>query len=113
MTIARYTIGFVLSLLLTIVAYYYVVARGDNPLLLIVLAMLAIVQMIVQLVFFLHLGEETGPRYKLLSFGFMLIVLGIVVIGSIWIMVNLNQNMMHMSPSEKTNYMTTQNDQAF
>ena len=113
MTLPRYTIGFVLSLLLTIVAYYYVVARGDNPLLLIVLAALAIVQMIVQLVFFLHLGEEAGSRYKLMSFAFMVVVLGIVVIGSLWIMVNMNQNMMHMSPSEKTNYMTTQNDQAF
>lgn len=113
MTIARYTIGFILSLVLTIVAYYYVVARGDNPLLLIVLAILAIVQMIVQLVFFLHLGEEAAPRYKLSSFIFMAVVLGIVVIGSLWIMVNLNQNMMHMSPNEKTNYMTSRNDQAF
>lgn len=113
MTIARYTIGFVLSLVLTLAAYYYVVLHGSEMWLLVVLGTLALTQMIVQLVFFLHLGDEVGPRYKLASFLFMLLVLAIVVIGSLWIMANLNYNMMHMGPNEKTNYMMTQHDKGF
>lgn len=113
MTITRYTIGFVLSLLLSLAAYYYVVLGGSETWLLPVLGILAITQMVVQLLFFLHLGEEVRPRYRLASFGFMLIILIIVVVGSLWVMVNLNQNMMHMAPNEKTNYMMTQYDKGF
>jgi predicted RNA-binding protein associated with RNAse of E/G family len=40
-------------------------------------------------------------------------ILVIVVGGSIWIMNNLNYNMMQMSPTEKTNYMMTQHDKGF
>jgi cytochrome o ubiquinol oxidase operon protein cyoD len=113
MTIAKYSIGFVLSLMLTIVAYDLVVFRSAEPWLLAVLAVLALIQMVTQLVFFLHLGDEVGPRYKLASFVFMTSILAIVVIGSIWIMNNLNYNMMQMSPHEKTDYMMTQHDKGF
>lgn len=113
MTLTRYTIGFVLSLLLTFAAYYYAVLGGSETWFLPVLGILAITQMVVQLVFFLHLGEEVRPRYRLASFGFMLIILIIVVVGSLWVMVHLNQNMMHMSSDEKTNYMMTQYDKGF
>jgi cytochrome o ubiquinol oxidase operon protein cyoD len=113
MTIKRYTIGFVLSLLLTLAAYFDVRLHPTMSILLGVLAVLAIVQMIVQLVFFLHMGDEVRPKYKLASFIFMAGVLFIVVVGSLWIMQNLNYNMTHMSPTEKTNYMFTQHDKGF
>ncbi len=113
MTITRYTIGFILSLLLSLAAYYYVVLGGSETWFLPILGMLAITQMVVQLIFFLHLGEEVRPRYRLASFGFMLIILIVVVVGSLWVMVHLNENMMHMSPDEKTNYMMTQHDKGF
>ena len=113
MTITRYTIGFVLSLLLSLAAYYYVVLGGSETWLLPVLGALALIQMTVQLIFFLHLGEEVRPRYRLASFGFMLLVLTIVVVGSLWVMVHLNNNMMDMTPDEKTNYMMTQHDKGF
>jgi cytochrome o ubiquinol oxidase operon protein cyoD len=79
----------------------------------VILGVLAVAQMIVQLVFFLHLGDEVRPRYKFASFVFMAGILIIVVGGSLWIMNNLNQNMMQMSPTEKTNYMMTQHDKGF
>ena len=113
MTITRYTIGFVLSLLLSLAAYYYVVLGSSETWLLPVLGALALIQMTVQLIFFLHLGEEVRPRYRLASFGFMLLVLTIVVVGSLWVMVHLNNNMMDMTPDEKTNYMMTQHDKGF
>lgn len=113
MTIAKYTIGFVLSLLLTGVAYVLVVQAPDSPWLLLALGILALVQMVVQLVFFLHLGEEASPRYKIISFSFMGGILFIVVAGSLWIMANLDDNMMHMTPKEKQDYMMTQFDKGF
>jgi cytochrome o ubiquinol oxidase operon protein cyoD len=113
MSIWKYTVGFVLSLLLSLAAYFYVVGHGSNAWLLPVLGVLALVQMIVQLLFFLHLGEETGPKYKLFSFLFMFGILIIVVGGSLWIMTNLNYNMMNMTPAEKTNYMSGANNMGF
>jgi cytochrome o ubiquinol oxidase operon protein cyoD len=113
MTYAKYTIGFILSLLLTMAAYFAVRLHPNMHVLLIILGVLAVVQMVVQLIFFLHLGEEVGPKYKLASFVFMIGILVIVVGGSIWIMNNLNYNMMQMSPTEKTNYMMTQHDKGF
>jgi cytochrome o ubiquinol oxidase operon protein cyoD len=57
----------------------------------------------VQVVFFLHIGR--GTHWKATSFFFMLFVVAIVVVGSIWIMNNLNYNMMDMSPNEMKQYM--------
>lgn len=114
MTLKKYTIGFVLSLLLTLAAYMVVVGHYMmGTALLVLLAGLALVQMVVQLMYFLHLDEEVKPRYRLLSFIFMAGVLVILVVGSLWIMANLDYNMMHMTPSQKTNYMLLEHDKGF
>ncbi|MFZ2544980.1 MAG: cytochrome o ubiquinol oxidase subunit IV [Candidatus Saccharimonadales bacterium] len=113
MTENRYTFGYLISLVLTLTAYNLVVYQSVNQWLLVILLVLAVAQMIVQLVFFLHLGEEVKPRYKLVSFVFMSGILLIVVAGSLWIMANLDNNMMHMTPQEKTDYMMTQHDKGF
>lgn len=114
MTIKNYTIGFVLSLALTLAAYFAVVNELASGLtLLLILGGLAIAQMIVQLIYFLHLGEEMRPRYRLASFLFMAGILLIIVVGSIWIMHHLDYNMMNMSPNEKTEYMLNQHDKGF
>lgn len=114
MTLTKYIIGFVLSLGLTLVAYFMVTENVASGLtLLLILGGLALVQMIVQLVYFLHLGEEVAPRYRLLSFVYMAGSLLIIVVGSIWIMQNLDYNMMNMSANEKTEYMLKQHDKGF
>ena len=93
--ILTYSTGFVLSVLLTVSAYL-TVARHlfAGWQLTSALVTLAILQLMVQLVFFLHLGRETKPRWKLLVFWGMLGVLCILVFGSLWIMNNLNYHMM-------------------
>lgn len=113
MTIVKYVIGFVLSLVLTLTAYWVTVNGIDKTTLYLILAVLALVQMVVQLVFFLHLGEEARPRYKLATFLLMSFMLAIIVVGSIWIMDNMNYNMANMSPNEKNNYMLMQHDKGF
>jgi cytochrome o ubiquinol oxidase operon protein cyoD len=113
MTYTKYIIGFVLSLVLTIIAYSFATSGSVNTWMLAILGVLALVQMVVQLIYFLHLGDETGPRYKLVSFVSMVGILAIIVGGSLWIMQNLNYNMMQMSPDEKSNYMLTEHDKGF
>jgi cytochrome o ubiquinol oxidase operon protein cyoD len=113
MTVSRYVTGFVLSLLLTLSTYGIVVSGASGVWLVPTLGVLALVQMIVQLIFFLHLGEEAKPRWRILSFLFMAGALTIIVAGSIWIMANLNYNMMNMTPDEKENYMLKEYDKGF
>lgn len=91
-----YIIGFILSIILTILPYYMVVNHlFEREALLGAIVILAILQLLVQLIFFLHLGDESKPRWNLITFVFAIIVVGVVVFGSIWIMNNLDYNMMH------------------
>ena len=98
-----YTIGFGVSLALTLTSFYLVsnhVFRGWN--MIYTIMALAAAQLIVQLVFFLHLGREGRPRWNQGVFLFMLTVLLILVVGSLWIMKNLNYHM--MTPIETNKY---------
>jgi cytochrome o ubiquinol oxidase operon protein cyoD len=88
-------IGFVLSVLCTAFAYLLVMQQVFTwmPRILLV-AGLGILQTFFQLVFFFHLGHESKPRWNIMMFGFMLLVVVLVIGGSIWIMYNLNYNTM-------------------
>ncbi|MGV9001909.1 MAG: cytochrome o ubiquinol oxidase subunit IV [Candidatus Saccharimonadaceae bacterium] len=99
-----YVVGFALSIFSTLLAYFFVVNHllPKETLIYVVLA-IAVIQLIVQVVFFLHIGH--GSRWKLLTFIFTVLVVGIVVVGSIWIMQNLNYNMMDMTPDQMQQYM--------
>jgi len=94
-SLKSYVWGFVLSLLLTLASYFSVTSKilPYTPLLFVILA-LALVQTTVQLILFLHLGEEKKPYWHLLTFLFMLSILIIIVLGSLWIMAYLNYNTM-------------------
>ena len=95
-----YIIGFILSVALTLLAYYPVWLHVtsyhmmfSHELITWFVVILAFIQLIVQLLFFLHLGQESKPRWKLaVLISFLGIVL-IVVVASIWIMQHLNYNM--------------------
>ncbi len=99
-----YIVGFILSIITTLLAYVFVVNElwPTQALVYIVLA-IAVIQLVVQMVFFLHLGR--GSRWKALTFYFTLLIVAIIVVGTIWIMNNLNYNMMRMSPDEMKDYM--------
>ena len=90
-----YIVGFILSILLTIVPYALVVNHlltGDA--LVISVVILGIIQLLVQLIFFLHLSAHPSQRWNLITFSFTLLIVVILVIGSLWIMYNMNYNMM-------------------
>lgn len=90
-----YLIGFFLSILFTLIAFFMVeknLAVGWT--LWGTLAGLSFIQVTVQLYFFLHLGDEGTNSWNFSMFLFMLLVVFIVVAGTIWIMAHLNSNMM-------------------
>lgn len=104
-TLLSYIGGFVFSIVLTLVVFVLVnnhVATGhqaySHDFLVLAIMGLALVQLVVQLVFFLHLGAESKPRWNLAVFLFMLVILVVIVGGSLWIMQNLDYNM--QSPQE-------------
>jgi cytochrome o ubiquinol oxidase operon protein cyoD len=91
LSVKSYVIGFCMSLILTLSAYLLVSHHSaTTTILLVVIVALALVQFMVQIYFFLHLGKETKPRWKLFVFLFMIGVVLILVFGSIWIINNLN-----------------------
>jgi cytochrome o ubiquinol oxidase operon protein cyoD len=111
-SIITYSVGFLSSIILTLAAYAIVVQDTIKNALspaavAILLAIFASIQLAVQLIFFLHLSEESKPRWKLMSFLFAFIILGIIVIGSLCIMFDLNSRMM-MSTEQMTQYMNRQ-----
>ena len=99
-----YVVGFILSILTTLAAYIVVVKHlwPMETLVYIVLG-IAVVQLVVQSVFFLHIGR--GSHWKSVTYFFAILVVLIVVVGTIWIMNNLDYNMMHMNTDQMHQYM--------
>ena len=88
-------IGFVLSIICILGAYYVVAENILRPwLFLAVVAFLGFLQILFQFIFFFHIGIESKPRWNLLMLLFMALVVFLIIGGSIWIMNNLNSYMM-------------------
>jgi cytochrome o ubiquinol oxidase operon protein cyoD len=106
-SLKSYVTGYVLSLLLILAAFVLAVFRvvpGLGPVILLgIILLLAVVQAVVQLKFFLHLGQ--GSRGNLMLVFFTLGLIIIIVGGSIWIMNHLNYN---MTPTQMMQYMNDQ-----
>ena len=95
--IRGYLIGLALAALLTCVSFY--IARTElvwQPSIPIALSVLALAQMGVHLVFFLHItsGPDNVNNVMALAFGLLIVVL--LVFGSLWIMLHLDHNTMPM-----------------
>ncbi len=88
-------LGFILSLVL-IAAMHRIAIRHhlEGTLFLLTVFGLAAAQAIIQLVFFFQVGLESKPRWSLVTFLFMVLVIFVIIGGSIWIMDNLNYNVM-------------------
>ncbi len=94
-TLKSYLTGLCLSLILTFIAFVLVGEHFlDKAGLYITLTALAIAQLFAQVLCFLRLNNTREGRWNTMPFIFTLIVVGILVGGSLWIMYNLNVNMM-------------------
>lgn len=102
-TTKSYVIGFILSLVFTAIPYYTVVNETiSGSALLATIIGVALLQMIVQIVFFLHLGRGPKPLYNVVFFIATVGIIFVVVVGSIWIMNHLNYN---MAPVDMSKYL--------
>jgi cytochrome o ubiquinol oxidase operon protein cyoD len=109
---ASYATGFIIAVVLTVAAYLMVMGQWfESGVLVFIIMGLAAVQLVVQLVFFLHLGRD-GVRWKAAAFYAMFIILVLIVGGSLWIMYNLDYNMM-MSPEEMNEFMLKESEKGF
>lgn len=89
-----YTLGFVLSIIFTLIPFYIIKVSGlSNTLIIFIVFLSAIIQFFIQLFFFMHLGEEKAPKYNNGSLWFTLLTTLIFVIGTIWIMFSLSYRM--------------------
>lgn len=97
-SITSYVIGFVLSIIFTIIPYHLVVNKVlTGNVLLAAILVIAVWQMIIQLVFFLHLGRGPKPLYNVVFFFATAGVVVITIAASLFIMANLYRT---MSPQE-------------
>lgn len=94
-SLKSYTIGFILSLITTLAAFYFVSENlFDHWTLTLIVSGLALFQAAVQLIFFFHLKSESSSEWNGLVFLFMLLMVLILVIGTLWIMYHLDYRMM-------------------
>ena len=95
--LATYIMGLALATLLTLASFW--IAKSDfvyGPGIPEALATLAVAQMGIHLVFFLHLTTAPDNTNNILALAFGLLIVGLIVFGSVWIMDNLNHNLMPM-----------------
>lgn len=95
-TVKGYLIGFLLSVILTAIPFFLVMTKSiaSSQAMGIVLLIFAAVQIVVHMVYFLHMNSKVEGGWSMLSLIFTIAVVVIMLAGSIWVMFHLNSNMM-------------------
>lgn len=91
-----YAIGFVLSVLLTALPFYVVMAEIEITLAsaIAIIFGLGAIQIMVHIHYFLHVTVSNEQGWQIMSLAFTAVLLVIVLAGSIWVMFHLEENMM-------------------
>ena len=90
-----YMTGFVLAVILTAVPFILVAFKlVSATTTLVVIAVLALIQVLVHLRYFLHLDFKDTPRENLATLAFTAVLIIIMIGGSLWIMFDLHARMM-------------------
>ena len=93
-SLRSYLTGFVLAAVLTAIPFGLVAAGTlSRDTTLIVIAIAALLQVLVHLRYFLDLNLTTTPRENVLAIAFAAVLIFIMVGGSLWIMLDLNERM--------------------
>ncbi|MDG0969334.1 MAG: cytochrome o ubiquinol oxidase subunit IV [Porticoccaceae bacterium] len=94
-SLSEYLLGLSLSVILTAVPFAVVMSGTLGETLSIILILLcAIGQVMVQLVFFLHMNTSSQQMWNSVSGIFVVLLVVILIVGSLWIMQHLNHNML-------------------
>ena len=101
-TVKGYVIGFLLSVVLTAIPFWLVMAKvlptpGSTAL---VILGFAAVQIVVHMVYFLHMNAKSEGGWNMLALIFTIVLVVITLSGSLWVMFHLNHNMMPASAHE-------------
>lgn len=94
-----YTIGFLLSVVLTAIPFWLVMSGVLSATVTAALVtVLAVIQIMVHTIFFLHIDSKSEGGWTLVALVFTAIIVLIVIFGSLWIMLHLHGNMMPLAP---------------
>jgi cytochrome o ubiquinol oxidase subunit IV len=95
-SVRSYLTGFILSVILTAIPFAIVMAGGFESRFLTaaVVVGMAIVQILVHMVYFLHMNTRSDEGWTMMALIFTVVILVIVLSGSLWVMYNMNTNMM-------------------
>ena len=101
-TFKDYVTGFVLSVILTAIPFWLVMADVLKSSLYtsIVVMAFAAVQIVVHMIYFLNMNTKSESGWTIMALSFTLTLVVITLAGSIWIMYHLDQNMMPMMSGE-------------
>ncbi|MBN8757222.1 MULTISPECIES: cytochrome o ubiquinol oxidase subunit IV [Variovorax] len=104
-TFKGYMTGFVLAVILTAIPFWIVMAKvfdKPNTTALVILAF-AVVQIVVHMIYFLHMDAKSEGGWNMLALIFTLVVVVITLAGSLWVMYHMNTNMMPHSMHDMKN----------
>jgi cytochrome o ubiquinol oxidase operon protein cyoD len=90
-----YVTGFVLSVILTAIPFGLVMsgAIADKSVVAGICMVFAIVQIVVHMIYFLHMNRKSEAGWTLMSLIFTIIIVVIALTGSLWVMFHMNENM--------------------
>ena len=98
-----YLLGLGLAVLLTIASFWSHNAREIYASgIAMAILVLAVAQIGIHLVFFLHLTTDPDNENNILALAFGVLIVCLIVFGSLWVMLNLNHNMIPMDQLMKT-----------
>lgn len=91
-----YVTGFVLSVILTAIPFWLVMndVLDNSVLTAIVIMAFAAVQIVVHMIYFLHMSSRAEGGWSMMALIFTIIIVVIALSGSLWVMYHLNTNMM-------------------
>lgn len=98
-TLKGYVIGFILAVVLTAIPFWLVMAKviPSPAITAAVILGIAAVQIVVHMVYFLHMNTRSEGGWTMLALIFTLMLVVITLSGSLWVMFHLNHNMMPAS----------------
>lgn len=99
-SLKTYAIGFILSVILTAIPFWLVMGKvlNNTGTTALILLGLGAVQIVVHMVYFLHMNSKSEGGWNMLALIFSAVLVVIVLSGSIWVMYHMNHNMMPGMP---------------
>jgi cytochrome o ubiquinol oxidase subunit IV len=95
-SLRSYLIGFGLSVVLTAIPFWLVMSGvlDSRPATALTIMVFAAAQIVVHMIYFLHMSAKSENGWTLMALIFTLVIVGIALSGSLWVMYHLNVNMM-------------------